>query len=79
MPSRFKRSYSERCVRRRALGKDNEPAIDIWNANFLVLISQPQKQFRNCDESSRHRYKRSLPPKVSGRLPKERTGNLLRG
>jgi hypothetical protein len=34
MPSRFKRSYSERCVRRRALGKDNEPAIDIWNANF---------------------------------------------
>jgi hypothetical protein len=34
MPSRFTRSYSERCVRRRAFGKENEAAVDIWNANF---------------------------------------------
>jgi hypothetical protein len=53
MPSRFTRSYSERCVRRRAFGKENEPAVDIWNANFPSpghptsrAISQLPREFR---------------------------------
>ena len=33
MPSRFTRTYSERCVKRRAFGKENEPGVHIWNAN----------------------------------------------
>src|SRR5436190_16946352 len=34
MPCRFTRSYSERCVRRRAFGKENEPPGDISNVKF---------------------------------------------
>ena len=87
-PSRFTRSYSDACVRCRALGKENESAR-------LMLMSIPYHKPKTCWRAdvrdanlglaelalqlgTRHPYSRSLLPKVPGRrLPKKKTPQNL--
>ncbi len=77
MPFCFTRSYSERCVRRRAFGKENKPASAILIGNSSIArraISRCRalKLLRAGAFNARLQYKRSLPPKIGGRLLKRK-------
>ncbi len=86
MPFRFTRSYSERCVRRRAFGKENEPAGAILIGNPLLLAARSQDLALQrhiaggrrlmCDFSTKEVFHRNPAEDFSGkRIP----GNLLPG
>ena len=75
IPFRFTCSYSERCVRRRAFGKENELTLSFGSPRNFSETSGLKTQ---SDPSSTAAYKRNLPPNIGGRLL-ERTFSLLRG
>jgi hypothetical protein len=81
-PFRFTHSYSDRCVSRRVFGKENELGCDIASDDFPIpdwpisrATSQPV-----ATPHARLEYKRSLPPKIGGRLhKKDQPGSLFAG
>src|SRR5439155_20003269 len=86
MPFCFTRSYSERCVKRRAFGKENEPAGAILIGKPLSHASRSQdvavqKHFasgrsRMCDFSTKEVFHRKPEEDFSNR---KNPGNLLAG
>ena len=86
MPFRFTRSYSERCVRRCAFGKENEPAGAILIGNPLSHAARSpdvalQKEVANgrprmCDFSTKEVFPRNSGGRLLG---KKNPGNLLPG
>ena len=86
MPSRFTRSYSERCVRRHAFGKENEPAGAILIGNPLSHAARSQDvafqkhlesgRPRRCDFSTKEVFHRNSGGRL---LEKKNAGNLLPG
>ena len=72
-PPRFTRSYSDRCVKRRVFGKENEPGGDISGGNFPIPDGRTSRATSQpvTTPHARCQYTRSLPPKVGGRLPKK--------
>jgi len=72
IPSRFTRSYSERCVRRRVFGKENEPAGAILIVNPLSHAARSQDLgLRKHFASGRPRTSDFSTKKVFHRNPAE--------
>jgi len=65
-PFRFTRSYCDRCVRRRALGNENEPRgpISIGSALIIHRLVSRLRSLAVAASHGRPRYIRSLPPKA---------------
>jgi hypothetical protein len=75
LPCRFTRSYSERCVRRRVFGNENEFTFVVCVAK--AFIRDQATPGRGRDSRSTAQYKRSLPPKIGGRLLKGKNSSLI--
>jgi hypothetical protein len=79
VPRCFTHSYSDRCVRRRFFGKQNEPADAISNASFAGLGSTDLKSnFAICRDCSHGDFgtKEVFHRKSGEDYPKERTPGL---
>ncbi len=86
MPFCFTRSYSERCVKRRAFGKENKPASAILIGNPLSHAARSQdvalqKEVENgrprmCDFSTKQVFHRNSGGRL---LERKNPGNLLPG
>ena len=75
IPFRFTRSYSERCVRRRVFGNENEFTFVVCVAK--AFIRDQAASGRSRDSRSTAQYKRNLPPKIGGRLLKRKNSSLI--